>query len=99
MLRAERLEELSSTHEPNEIRESMKLYDEMLLKKAKILANDFFWLGESMLKKNQEVDPLIETKERILHSPYMTTDFLCRILAYGLFAFFLLIGGLKICCS
>jgi hypothetical protein len=42
MLRAERVTELANTHEPYEIKESMILYDELLRKKAKIIANNVF---------------------------------------------------------
>lgn len=101
MLRAERAADLASTHEPDETRESMMLYDEHLRKKAKTIANDMFspWIVEATLKKNQEEDPVIETKERVLQSPYLAIDFVCRILIYGIIGFVFGLVGLKICCG
>ena len=101
MLRAERAADLASTHEPDEIRESMMLYDEHLRKKAEIIANDVFstWIGEAALKKNQEEDPIIETKERLLSGPYMIADFISRIFLYCIVGLAFGLIGLKICCG
>ena len=101
MLRAERAADLASTHEPNEIRESMMLYDEHLRKKAKIIANDVFstWIGEAALKKNQEEDPVIESKDRVLQTPYLMADFVWRIFMYGFIGLVFGLVGLKICCG
>ena len=101
MLMAERTADLASTHEPDEIRESMMLYDEHLRKKAKIIANDMFstWIGEATLKKNQEEDLDIESKERVLQTPYLMTDFIWRIFMYGFIGLVFGLVGLKLCCG
>lgn len=101
MLRAERAVDLASTHEPNEIRESMMLYDELLRKKAKIIANDAFstWIKEAALKKNQEEDPVVESKERVLQTPYLMADFVWRIFTYGFIGLVFGLVGLKLCCG
>ena len=101
MLRAERAADLASTHEPDEIRESMMLYDEHLRKKAEIIANDMFstWIGEAALKKNQEEDPVIESKERVLQKPYLMMDFVWRIFMYGFIGLVFGLVGLKLCCG
>lgn len=99
MLMAERAADLANTHEPDESRESMMLYDEHLRKKAKIIANDMFstWIGEAALKKNQEEDPVIESRERVLQTPYLMMDLVCRIFMYGFIGLVFGLVGLKIC--
>lgn len=108
MLRAERVAELANTHEPYEIKESMMLYDELLRKKAKIIANDMFMTFSSnavdqgvvgALKKNQEEDPVIKSKERVLQSPYLMMDFVWRIFMYGCIGLVFGLVGLKLCCG
>lgn len=106
MLKAQRVAELASSHEPDEIRESMMLYDENLRKIAEIIANDMFLTVSSnaidrrmidALKKNQEEDPVIESKERVLQTPYLMADFVWRIFMYGFNGLVFGLVGLKLC--
>ena len=79
----------------------MMLYDEHLRKKAEVIANDIFstWIGEAALKKNQEEDLIIETKERVLQTPYLMMDFVWRIFMYGFIGLVFGLVGLKLCCG
>lgn len=100
MLRAERATVLASTHEPHEISESMRLYDDQLRKKAKLITfNCWSHDIEEALKNNQENDQVIDAKERILSRPYMTADFISRIFLYGMVGLAFGLIGLKICCG
>lgn len=86
----------------------MMLYDENLRKKAEIIANDMFLTVSSnaidrrmidALKKNQEEDPVIESKERVLQTPYLMMDFVWRIFTYGFIGLVFGLVGLKLCCG
>jgi len=100
MLRAERAADLASTHEPDEIRESMMLYDDQLRKKANLIASgDWSYDIEEALKSNQENDQVIDAKERVLSRPYMMADFIGRIFLYSMIGLTFGLIGLKICCG
>lgn len=100
MLMAERAAVLASMHEPHEISESIELYDDWMKKKAKLIASSGWPYDiEKALKSNQEKDPAIDTKERVLASLYATNDFISRIFLYCIVGLAFGLIGLKICCG
>ena len=70
-------------------------YDEAKNEQAKIEAR--IVEIEATLKNNQEKDPIIDVKDRVLARPYTLADFIGRMFLYGIIGLFFGLIGLKIC--